>query len=206
MPALSPTMTEGNVAEWRKKEGDKIAPGDVLAEIETDKAIGLFEATEPGFLAKILVGNGTENVQVGVPIAVVVDTAGEIAAAATAPPKGAPPSASNYKPTSGRSPSVAHTVLGLPALSPTMSEGAIVAWKKTVGAKIKRGDALAEIETDKAIITFDAPEDGFLAKIIVPAGSPKISLNSPIAIIVGTASDISAVANFQPARVGRFRP
>ncbi|GAU40872.1 hypothetical protein TSUD_40470 [Trifolium subterraneum] len=72
MPALSPTMTQGNIAKWRKKEGDKIAVGDILCEIETDKATLEFESLEEGFLAKILVPEGSKDVPVGQPIAVTV--------------------------------------------------------------------------------------------------------------------------------------
>lgn len=61
MPALSPTMTQGNIGTWKKKEGDKVAPGDVLVEIETDKATMDLEAQEDGFLAKILLTTGTKD-------------------------------------------------------------------------------------------------------------------------------------------------
>ncbi|KAH1191554.1 Dihydrolipoyllysine-residue acetyltransferase component 1 of pyruvate dehydrogenase complex, mitochondrial [Glycine max] len=70
MPALSPTMTQGNIAKWRKKEGEKIEVGDVLCEIETDKATLEFESLEEGFLAKILVPEGSKDVPVGQPIAI----------------------------------------------------------------------------------------------------------------------------------------
>src|SRR5215470_12816954 len=70
MPALSPTMTEGKLAKWLKKEGDQIASGDVLAEIETDKATMEVEAVDEGVLQKILIQEGTENVAVNTPIAV----------------------------------------------------------------------------------------------------------------------------------------
>src|SRR3954468_367687 len=70
MPALSPTMEQGKLAKWLKKEGDKVKPGDVLAEIETDKATMEVEAIDEGVLAKILVGDGTDNVAVNTPIAV----------------------------------------------------------------------------------------------------------------------------------------
>jgi pyruvate dehydrogenase E2 component (dihydrolipoamide acetyltransferase) len=86
MPALSPTMTEGTLARWLKKEGDQIKAGDVIAEIETDKATMEVEAVEEGVLGKILVDDGTEGVQVNAPIAVMVDE-GE------AVPSGAVPSA-----------------------------------------------------------------------------------------------------------------
>ena len=80
MPALSPTMTEGNLARWLKKEGDQVAPGDVIAEIETDKATMEVEAVEEGTLGKILVPDGTEGVAVNAPIALLLEE-GEDAAA-----------------------------------------------------------------------------------------------------------------------------
>ena len=73
MPALSPTMTEGKLAKWIKKEGDAVRAGDVLAEIETDKATMEVEATDEGTLGKILVKEGTENVAVNAPIAVILE-------------------------------------------------------------------------------------------------------------------------------------
>ena len=84
MPALSPTMEEGTLSKWLKKEGDSVAPGDVIAEIETDKATMEVEAVDEGTLAKILVAEGTENVKVNTPIAVLV-AEGESAGAAAAP-------------------------------------------------------------------------------------------------------------------------
>ena len=84
MPALSPTMTEGTLARWLKKEGDVIKAGDVIAEIETDKATMEVEAVDEGVLGKILVDDGTEGVKVNAPIAILVD-AGE-AVPAAAPP------------------------------------------------------------------------------------------------------------------------
>src|SRR6188472_499955 len=69
MPALSPTMEEGTLAKWLVKEGDEISSGDILAEIETDKATMEFEAVDEGTLAKILVPEGTDGVKVGAPIA-----------------------------------------------------------------------------------------------------------------------------------------
>src|ERR1700710_2005201 len=73
MPALSPTMTEGTLTRWLKKEGEAIKAGDVIAEIETDKATMEVEAVDEGVLGKILIGDGTENVTVNAPIAVLVE-------------------------------------------------------------------------------------------------------------------------------------
>jgi pyruvate dehydrogenase E1 component beta subunit len=89
MPALSPTMEQGKLAKWLKKEGDAVRSGDILAEIETDKATMEVEAVDEGTLAKILVPDGTDNVAVNTPIAVIT-AAGEDASAATPSPVAAP--------------------------------------------------------------------------------------------------------------------
>src|SRR5271169_2545946 len=90
MPALSPTMEQGKLAKWLKKEGDRIKSGDVIAEIETDKATMEVEAVDEGVLAKILVGDGTENVAVNTPIAVIAGEGEDALAAAAAKPAPAP--------------------------------------------------------------------------------------------------------------------
>ena len=82
MPALSPTMTEGKIARWHKKPGDEVHAGDVLAEIETDKATMEMEAVDEGTLARILVPEGTENVAVNPPIAVIASEGESVDAAA----------------------------------------------------------------------------------------------------------------------------
>lgn len=79
MPSLSPTMTEGNIARWLKKEGDKVAPGEVLCEVETDKATVEMESMEDGYLAKIIHGDGSKEIKVGEVIAVTVEEEGDIA-------------------------------------------------------------------------------------------------------------------------------
>ncbi|MBR0651213.1 biotin/lipoyl-binding protein, partial [Roseomonas terrae] len=97
MPALSPTMTEGNLARWLKKEGERVKAGDVIAEIETDKATMEVEAVDEGILGKILVPDGTQGVKVNDPIAVLVEEgeavpdAGAKAPAAEGGPKAAAP-------------------------------------------------------------------------------------------------------------------
>src|SRR5579871_3068058 len=85
MPALSPTMEEGKLARWLVKEGDTVKSGDILAEIETDKATMEFEAVDEGRIGKILVPEGSEGVKVNSPIAVLLAD-GEDASAATAAP------------------------------------------------------------------------------------------------------------------------
>ncbi|CAM6100536.1 unnamed protein product [Calypogeia fissa] len=97
MPSLSPTMTQGNIASWKKKEGDQVAAGDVLCEIETDKATLEMESMEEGYLAKIIVGDGTKDIQVGQAICIMVESKDDISkfsnyegAAGDAPPASAP--------------------------------------------------------------------------------------------------------------------
>jgi len=90
MPALSPTMEKGNLAKWFKKEGDKVKPGDVIAEIETDKATMEYEAIDEGTLAKIVVPEGTQDVPVRALIAVLAEEGEDVKAAAAGAGKGAP--------------------------------------------------------------------------------------------------------------------
>ena len=73
MPTLSPTMTEGNLTLWVKSEGDRVSPGDVIAEIETDKATMELETVDEGILAKILISEGTEEIPVNTPIAIILE-------------------------------------------------------------------------------------------------------------------------------------
>src|SRR5512136_553880 len=98
MPALSPTMEKGNLARWLKKEGDKVKSGDVIAEIETDKATMEYEAVDDGTLAKIVVPEGTQDVAVNSVIAVLASEGEDVKAAADATksaPQGAPQAAAN---------------------------------------------------------------------------------------------------------------
>ena len=90
MPALSPTMTEGNLAKWLKREGDVVGSGDIIAEIETDKATMEIEAVDDGVLGRILVAEGAEGVAVNTPIALLLED-GEDASALDAAPEAAPP-------------------------------------------------------------------------------------------------------------------
>src|SRR5881398_2031442 len=85
MPALSPTMEEGTLAKWLVKEGDDVKSGDILAEIETDKATMEFEAVDEGKIAKILVPEGTDGVKVGQPIALLAGDGESVEAPAAAP-------------------------------------------------------------------------------------------------------------------------
>src|ERR1043165_8329438 len=100
MPALSPTMEEGTLAKWLVKEGDDVKSGDILAEIETDKATMEFEAVDEGKIAKILVPEGSEGVKVGAPIAIMAGEGEDAGAAASAAPKAdTPPPAPPTAPT-----------------------------------------------------------------------------------------------------------
>src|ERR687897_2689587 len=93
MPALSPTMEEGTLAKWLVKEGDTVAAGDLLAEIETDKATMEFEAVDEGTIARILVPEGTDEVKVGTVIALIAGEGEDSAAAGSAPKRQASPPA-----------------------------------------------------------------------------------------------------------------
>ncbi|XP_032432602.1 dihydrolipoyllysine-residue acetyltransferase component of pyruvate dehydrogenase complex, mitochondrial [Xiphophorus hellerii] len=220
LPALSPTMQTGTIARWEKKEGDKISEGDLIAEVETDKATVGFEMLEECYLAKILVPEGTRDVNVGSVICITVDNPELIPAfkdvtlesvksagaapssAASAPPPPplspatAPPPAapgSSYPP---------HMKIALPALSPTMTMGTVQRWEKKVGEKLSEGDLLAEIETDKATIGFEVQEEGYLAKILISEGTRDVPLGAPLCIIVEKESDIGAFKDYVETGVG----
>ena len=98
MPALSPTMEEGTLAKWLVKEGDEVKSGDILAEIETDKATMEFEAVDEGKIAKILVPEGTDGVKVGAPIAIMAGEGEDASSAASAAPKADTPAAAPAAP------------------------------------------------------------------------------------------------------------
>ncbi|KAI8008846.1 hypothetical protein LOK49_LG07G01413 [Camellia lanceoleosa] len=205
MPALSPTMTQGNIAKWRKREGEKIEVGDVICEIETDKATLEFECLEEGYMAKILVPEGSKDVPVGQPIAITVEDADNIQnVPATVTGKSEvkednstpqnevrEQEASSIKIRASELPP--HIILEMPALSPTMSQGNIAKWMKKEGDKVGVGDVLCEIETDKATVEFESLEEGFLAKILVPEGSKDVAVGQHIAITVEDQNDIETI-------------
>lgn len=90
-----------------------------------------------------------------------------------------------------------HQKIMLPALSPTMETGTIISWEKKEGDKLNEGDLLAEIETDKATMGFETPEEGYLAKIIVPGGSKNVPVGKLVCIIVQNEADVAAFKDFK---------
>lgn len=209
MPALSPTMSQGNIVAWKKKEGDSVQPGDIYCEVETDKATIEWEAQEEGYIAKILKGDGSQNIDVGVPVAIVVENEGDIAAfaeysggAAPAPQQQAAP-AVEAPPVGNASSFPAHEVMTMPALSPTMSEGTLLKWKKSIGDEIAAGDVLAEIETDKASMEWEAQEDGVLAQILVQEGTSGIQVGAPVFVQIDSVDDVDAFKTFTVGDAGQ---
>jgi len=95
-----------------------------------------------------------------------------------------------------------HEVVKLPALSPTMEQGTIVTWEKKVGDQLSEGDLLCEIETDKATMGFETPEEGYLAKILIQAGSKDIPIGKPLCIIVSDKDSISQFEHYEPSAGG----
>src|SRR6266478_736600 len=126
MPALSPTMTEGNLAKWLKKEGDEVRSGDVLAEIETDKATMEVEAVDDGTIGKILVPEGAQGIKVNAPIALLLGEGEEASALTSLPataPEPPPAAPSQQEPQQEREtsplPAVTTEPASLPALAPS---------------------------------------------------------------------------------------
>lgn len=186
MPSLSPTMTEGTIVRWLKKEGDAFSPGDVLCDIQTDKAVVGFEVEEEGILAKILVPDDTKDVKIGTVIGVMVES-GEDWKDVEVPSSVSPIATTQAPPQA--SGTVQGTAIKMPSLSPTMTEGTIVKWLKAEGDTISPGDVLCEIQTDKAIVGFETEEEGVLAKILVPENTKDVKLGTIIAVMVQEGED-----------------
>jgi pyruvate dehydrogenase E2 component (dihydrolipoamide acetyltransferase) len=125
MPALSPTMEKGNLAKWLKKEGDKVKAGDILAEIETDKATMEYEAVDEGVIAKILVPEGTADIAVNQPIAVLAAEGEDVKAAASSAPAAKPAAASAPAPAAPASAALAQPAPSAPASNPSPSSGRV---------------------------------------------------------------------------------
>jgi pyruvate/2-oxoglutarate dehydrogenase complex dihydrolipoamide acyltransferase (E2) component len=128
MPALSPTMTEGTLAKWLVKEGDSVSSGDVMAEIETDKATMEFEAVDEGVIAKILVSDGTDGVAVNTPIAILAEEDEDVADAVASAGEGGSSAApatdqkSEDRPTQDTPPAPANSAPA-PATAPSGDRG-----------------------------------------------------------------------------------
>lgn len=204
MPKMSDTMEEGVIAAWHKKVGDTVKSGDILAEVETDKATMDMESYYDGTLLYIGVEKG-QSVPVDAIMAVIgkpgedyqsLLSGGGSAPVAEAPKEAAPaaqPAPQPSAPAVDTSNIKAKTVQ-MPLLSDTMTEGVIHAWLKKVGDKVKSGDILAEIETDKATMELEAYEDGTLLYIGVEAGQAA-KINEVIAVIGEEGADYKALLN-----------
>ncbi len=217
MPRLSDTMTEGVVAKWLKKVGDKISEGDILAEIETDKATMEFESFNSGTLLHIGINEG-ETAPVDALLAIIgaagedispllnaskhaVPTVESLKAEQTEEPavansapsvvEATPSTTENQKPTTALPKGV--VVVTMPRLSDTMTDGTVATWLKKIGDKVSEGDILAEIETDKATMEFESFNAGTLLYIGVNEGQTA-PVDSVLAIIGPAGTDITGIA------------
>ncbi|WP_348799324.1 pyruvate dehydrogenase complex dihydrolipoamide acetyltransferase [Flavobacterium adhaerens] len=202
MPRLSDTMTEGTVAAWLKKVGDKVSEGDILAEIETDKATMEFESFNEGTLLYIGIPEG-ETAPVDSLLAIIgkegEDVSALIAGGATPAAPASEPVAEAKAPESAPASTPATElpkgviVVTMPRLSDTMTEGTVASWLKKVGDKVSEGDILAEIETDKATMEFESFNEGTLLYIGIQEGSTA-PVDSLLAIIGPAGTDINGIA------------
>ncbi len=196
MPRLSDTMAEGVIVAWNKKVGDKVKPGDVLADVETDKATMELESYNEGTLLYIGVEAG-KSVKVDGLLAI-IGKEGEdykklleindskpvesISVAAPQEPQASAPTASLPQ---------GAKVIRMPLLSDTMTEGKIVSWNKKLGDFVKSDDVLADVETDKATMEVVGYEEGTLLYVGVEAGKAA-KINEIIAIVGKAGTDVSA--------------
>lgn len=204
MPRLSDTMEEGTVAKWLKKVGDAIEEGDILAEIETDKATMEFESFYSGTLLHIGIPEG-EGAPVDSLLAIIgekgEDISGLISGGASAPATPAPAAevaaATPTTEVKAATPAPAAIpegveIVTMPRLSDTMEEGTVATWLKKVGDTVEEGDILAEIETDKATMEFESFYSGTLLHIGIQEGQ-SAPVDDVLAIIGPAGTDVSAV-------------
>src|SRR5512138_2752882 len=207
MPRLSDTMTEGVIAAWHKKVGDPVKKGELLAEVETDKATMELESYKDGTILHlgapaggklqvddllVIVGNAGEDIS-----ALLAGAAAPVAAApapAAEPAAAAAPAAPAASAAPALDLAAIEEVVLMPRLSDTMTEGVIANWAKKVGDPISKGDVLAEIETDKATMELESYKNGVLLYQGAKAGE-KIQVNDLLAIIGKEGFDVNAVVN-----------
>jgi len=201
MPKMSDTMTEGVIAKWHKKVGDKVSTGDLVAEVETDKATMDFESFQEGTVLYIGAEEGSA-VAVDAVIAVLGapgedyksllegGSAPKAEAKSEAPAAESAPEAEEE---GGIDPeSVGATVIRMPLLSDTMTEGVIAEWHKKVGDTVKSDDTLADVETDKATMEVTAYAEGTLLYVGVEKGQAA-KVNDIIAIVGKPGTDVQGL-------------
>ncbi|SDI09540.1 pyruvate dehydrogenase complex dihydrolipoamide acetyltransferase [Winogradskyella thalassocola] len=211
MPRLSDTMEEGTVASWLKKVGDKVEEGDILAEIETDKATMEFESFNEGTLLHIGIQEG-ETAKVDTLLAIIGEEGEDISSYLSGDSTSDDSeedvnSDSEEKETETETESSDSSeaqelpegviVVTMPRLSDTMEEGTVATWLKKVGDDVEEGDILAEIETDKATMEFESFQSGNLLHIGLEEGE-SAKVDSLLAIIGPKGTDVSGIAkNFK---------
>lgn len=206
MPRLSDTMEEGTVATWLKKVGDKVEEGDILAEIETDKATMEFESFYEGTLLHIGVQEG-ETTKVDELLAIIgeegEDISGLLNGSATQDskeeeaPKEEKEEATSEPATETVDIPEGVTVVTMPRLSDTMEEGTVATWLKKVGDAVEEGDILAEIETDKATMEFESFQSGTLLHVGLQEGE-SAKVDALLAILGPKGTDVENIAkNFK---------
>ncbi len=205
MPRLSDTMEEGTVAKWYKKVGDTVKEGDILAEIETDKATMEFESFQEGELLHIGIEEGG-TAPVDSLLAIIGEKGEDInhmIGGATAALAQADTSTETSEPSKSQTEAVASDeektvmpegmeVITMPRLSDTMEEGTVAKWNKKVGDAVNEGDILAEIETDKATMEFESFYSGTLLYIGLEEGQ-SAAVDSVLAAIGNEGTDPEAV-------------
>ena len=198
MPRLSDTMEEGTVAQWFKKVGDSVSEGDILAEIETDKATMEFEAFYEGELLHIGIQEG-ESAPVDTLLAIIGEKGEDISAllGGGTTSKAVEEEPSDAKESQEAAPEPASIpegveVVSMPRLSDTMEEGTVATWLKKVGDTVEEGDILAEIETDKATMEFESFYSGKLLYVGIQEGE-SAAVDSLLAVIGPDGTDVDAV-------------
>lgn len=204
-------MEDGTIVRWHKAQGDSVAEGEILLEIETDKATIEVESAHPGVLRKILHAEGAT-----VPVLTAIALLGEAdedvfvamknlqsaersAASAEPPAQGDAPAAAPAAPSGDVTPVL------MPQVGQSMEEGTIVSWRVKPGDSISEGDIIFEVETDKAVVEVEATHTGPLARIVVQEGET-IEVLKPVAYLAASDTDVDAYLAAEGAPAGEAPP
>ena len=201
MPKMSDTMTDGTIAAWHKKVGDTVESGELMAEIETDKATMEYESYHDGVVL-YLGGNEGDSIAVNGVLAVVGE-AGEDYSALLASAQGAAvetPATEEAAQAPVAAPAAASIdisgikaeIVAMPKMSDTMTDGTIAAWHKKVGDTVASGELMAEVETDKATMEYESYHDGIVLYLGAKEGE-SVPVDGPMAIVGEAGADFETL-------------
>jgi len=212
---MSDTMTDGTIAAWHKKVGDTVESGELMAEIETDKATMEYESYHDGVVLH-LGGNEGDSIPVDGVLAIVGEAGEDFSALLASAQNGATEAPVTEEATPAAAPVAAATatidisginaeIVAMPKMSDTMTEGTIAVWHKKVGDTVESGELMAEVETDKATMEYESYNDGVVLYLGAKEGEA-IPVDGPMAIVGEAGADFETLLKHYEQSNGATAP